>query len=110
MPGQSDVALGNVRNTLLISFVNSFSACNQNTTNQQTVTVAGLQLGDQVSAVTKATFQAGLFIAYADVSAQNTLRVTFANITGGGITPTAGDTYTVEVNRPSNIGLPSTIA
>jgi len=101
MPGASDIARGNVQNTVLLSIVNSFSSVAANTTAQQTVTIAGLQLGDQISAISKATFQAGLIVVGGDVSAANTLRVTFGNFTGGGIVPTAGDTYIVEVNRPS---------
>jgi hypothetical protein len=105
MPGQSDVTLGNLRNTVVIATAITAAACNANTTNQQTFTVLGLLPGDQISAVTKATFQAGLFIAYADVSAKDTLRITFANITAGSITPTSGDLYTIEINRPTNLGL-----
>lgn len=93
---------GNIATTVLIAFNNSFAAAGANTTSQQSVTVNGLLPNDQISAVTKATFQAGLFIAYADVPSANTLRLTFANLTGGGITPTAGDLYTVEINRLEN--------
>lgn len=109
MPGPADNCLGNVANTLLLVFVNSFAIVAANTTAQQTFTLKGLRLGDQVSSISKATFQAGLIIAYAECSAADTLRVTFGNLTGSGITPTVGDTYSVEVNRPSNLALPSII-
>lgn len=111
MPGSSDIARGNLTNTFLLQITNSFSSVAANTTAQQTVTVNGLLPGDQISAVSKATFQAGLIVAGADVSAANTLRVTFGNFTGGGIVPTAGDSYVIEVNRPSNAyqALPSAI-
>lgn len=110
MPGSADIARGNLQGTFLLQIVNSFVSVAANTTAQQTVTVNGLQLGDQISAVSKSTFQAGLIVVGADVSAANTLRVTFGNFTGGGIVPTAGDTYTVEINRPSNQGTqPSSI-
>lgn len=109
MPGPSDVSLGNVANTLLLTVTNSFAIVNTQSGNQQTMTVKGLRLGDQISAISKTTFQAGLVIVGGDVSAADTLRVTFANGTAGNITPTVGDTYTVEVNRPTNITLPSII-
>lgn len=62
-----------------------------NSTAEQTFTVAGLQIDDIVF-VNKPSYQAGLFIGNARVSAINTLAITFVNNTGGGIVPTA-ETY-----------------
>ena len=101
MPGQGDYATGNLQVDAIIRIVNSFSSVGANTTAQQTVTVQGLAVGDLVT-VSKTTFQAGLIVASADVSAKDTLRVTFGNLTGGGITPTASDSYTINVFRLSN--------
>ncbi len=109
MPGQSDSLIGNVRNVFVVQFVASFGAASANTTTQQTGTLPGLQVGDIIVELAKTTFQAGLAIVYSDVSAANTIRVTFGNFTGGGITPTAGDTYTATIFRPSNLSLPSII-
>jgi hypothetical protein len=72
-----------------------------NTTVEQTFTLQGVQLGDVVS-VTKPTTQAGLGIVNSRVTAANTIGITFANTTAGTITPTAGETYAVELNRPTN--------
>jgi hypothetical protein len=101
MPGQADYATGNLQVDSVIKITNSFAIVNANTSAQQTVTVLGLAVGDLVY-VSKTTFQAGLIVASADVSAKDTLRVTFGNLTAGGITPTVGDTYTVSVIRLSN--------
>lgn len=69
-----------------------------NTTAEQTFTVPGLKVGDVV-VVNKPTAQAGLGIAGARVSAADTLAINFANVTGGAITPTAGEVYLVYVFR-----------
>lgn len=56
------------------------------------VTVNGIDVGDFV-AVVKPTEQTGLVVGSARVSAKNTLIVTYANPTAGGITPTASEIY-----------------
>ena len=109
MPGPSDLARGNIANQFLLGVAFTPSAVGANTTAEQTFTVQGLIVGDEVQA-TKPTVQAGLGIVNVRVSAANTLAITFSNNTGGGITPTAGETYVVAVNRPSNLPLPSAIA
>ena len=105
MPGQSDIARGNIANQFLLGVPLSPAAVGANTTAEQTFTVNGLQTTDEVQ-VSKPTTQAGLGIVNARVSAANTLAITFSNNTGGGITPTAGETYVIAVNRPSNPQLP----
>lgn len=71
-----------------------------NTSAEQTVTVTGLVLAtDTVIGVSKPTAQAGLGIVGWRVSADNTLAVTFGNFTGGGITPTAAETYRIVIWR-----------
>jgi hypothetical protein len=67
---------------------------NANSGNEQTFTVTGLTTADQV-VVTKPTLQTGLIIHNARVSAADTLAISFANCTGGNITPTASETYSV---------------
>ena len=67
------------------------------TTAEQTFAVPaveGLAVGDVVL-VQKPTSQAGLGICGARVSAANTLAITWVNPTAGGLTPTAGEVYTV---------------
>lgn len=64
-----------------------------NTTSEQTFTVTGAAVGQFVY-VNKPTAQTGLGIVGARVSAANTVAINFGNFTGGGITPTASETYT----------------
>lgn len=65
-----------------------------NTTAEQTFTVSGVALAtDHCIGVSKPTAQAGLGIVGWRVSADNTVAITFSNNTGGGITPTASQTY-----------------
>lgn len=83
-----------------LTFTNSFSQVNTVSGSEEAVTINGLVYGrDEVLELRKATHQAGLVIANAFVSADNTLKVRFANGTGGNITPTAGDTYTLVLCR-----------
>ena len=67
-----------------------------NTTEEQTFTVPGLRTDDLV-VVNKPTHQAGLVVASCRVSAVETLAITFGNLTGSGITPTAAETYSIVV-------------
>lgn len=69
-------------------------AVTANTTSTQTFTVTGLTTTDMVI-VTKPTEQTGLAIVGARVSSANTLSITFANVTGASITPTAAETYRI---------------
>ena len=69
-----------------------------NTTAEQTFSCPGLAVNDTIF-VNKPTAQAGLGIVGARASAQDTLAITFANVTGAGITPTAAETYTVAAVR-----------
>lgn len=80
-----------------------------NTTAEQTFTVNGLKVGDAVF-VNKPTAQAGLGIVGARVSAANTLAINFVNATGGAITPTAGESYMINIIRPERQSAPTTIS
>jgi len=72
-----------------------------NTIAAQSVTVAGVKVGDFILSVTKPTEQAGLsLVGAARVTADNTVSLNFANDTGAGITPTASQSYTFLVWRP----------
>lgn len=71
-----------------------------NTTAEETFTCTGLALAtDYIIGVSKPTAQAGLGIVGWRVSADNTIGITFSNNTGGGLTPTAGQIYTVFAHR-----------
>ncbi len=74
--------------------VGTLSAVNANTSAEQTVTLAGLGVGDFVS-INKPTAQAGLGIVGARVTAANTLGITFIDATASPITPTASEIYLV---------------
>lgn len=77
------------------------------TCEEQTFTITGLstgsslQAGDQVLTFSKPTAQSGLGLVRARVTAADTMGVTFINPTAGDITPTAGETYTFVIYRPS---------
>lgn len=105
MPGPSDLPRGNIANALLLGLTISPASVATITSAEQTFTLPGLQLGDVVT-VTKPTTQAGLGIVNSRVTATNTIGITFMNTTAGPIVPTAGETYIVEFNRPTNPQLP----
>jgi hypothetical protein len=65
-----------------------------NTTAEQTFSITGLKTSMTVF-VNKPTAQAGLGIVGARISAADTLAITFANVTGAPITPTAAETYSI---------------
>jgi hypothetical protein len=56
---------------------------------KQTFTVAGLKVGDSVIPLSNPNTTAAALCG-AEVSAANTLRLTFVNPTAAGVTPTAG--------------------
>lgn len=67
-------------------------------TAEQTFTVTGLKVGDNVI-VNPPSITAGAGLAGARVSAANTLAITFVNANAAAKTPPAG-TYTIVVFRP----------
>ena len=107
MPGPSDIARGNIQLNMLLGVPLVPVLVALNSSAEQPFTIQGLQIGDVVS-VTKPTAQAGLAATTARVSAANTLQITYVNDTAGNLTPTA-ETYLIEVNRPSNLPLPTAI-
>jgi hypothetical protein len=64
-----------------------------NTTAEQIFTVTGVRVGDLLQ-VSKPTAQAGLDIAGIRVAGNNSVGITFLNVTAATITPTAAQTYT----------------
>lgn len=75
------------------------SAVTNATTSNQTFTVNGLKTTDFIFDVSKPTNQSGLIIAGYQVSAANTLQVTYGNLSASPITPTASEVYTVVAYR-----------
>lgn len=100
MPGSSTTPLGNARNIFMLQAALTPSIVNTITAAEQTFTVTGLLVGDQVL-VQKPTAQAGVAVVHARVSAANTLALTYVNPTAGNVTPTA-ETYLIMVIRPEN--------
>lgn len=99
MPGQANVALGNLANLFYLRVpvpAGAAFAAGPNTT-ERTYTVSGLRLGDSVF-VNKPTNQSGVAIGNVRVSAADTLAISFV-ITNGTPTLTAED-YLLMVCRP----------
>lgn len=69
-----------------------------NTTAEQIFSCPGARAGDIVT-ISKPTAQAGIGIVGARVSSADNVGITFGNWTGGGITPTAAETYLVRLGR-----------
>lgn len=69
-----------------------------NTSAEQDFTVKGLKTGDVVY-VNKPSLSAGLIIGNARVKSADTLAITFGNLTGSPINPSA-ETYQIYVMRP----------
>lgn len=77
------------------------AAVSANSSNEQTFTCTGLVLAtDTIIGVSKPTHQVGLGIVGWRVSANDQIAIAFMNNSGGSITPTAGQTYTVFAHRP----------
>ncbi len=108
MPGPSDIARGNIQLSMILGVPVTPVSVAANTTAEQGFTIPGLQIGDVVSVTTPVVTPAGIGIVNARVSAANTLTVAYVNSTAGPLVPTAA-TYVLEVNRPSNLPLPTAI-
>ena len=98
---QPQAAIGNIIKNVVASASITPASVATATTAAQTFTVTGLGVivGDQVSAVSPpSNTPAGVYPAYATVTAADTISIVFANVTAGALTPPAG-LYTFEVNR-----------
>ena len=98
---QPQAAIGNIIKNVVASASITPASVATATTAAQTFTVTGLGVivGDQVSAVSPpSNTPAGVYPAYATVTAADTISIVFANVTAGALTPPAG-VYTFEVNR-----------
>ena len=77
-----------------------------NTTAEQSFTIPGLQVGDNVSCYYYAAPQInGIGIVNCRVSAANTLQIGFSNSTVGALTPLSGQYYMC-ICRPESLPLP----
>lgn len=110
MPGTM-ISRGNILYSFIISPTLTPASVNATTAAEQTFTIPGLLAGDQISAISLQGAVTNLVsIVNARVISNNTLGISFANGTGGGLTPAAG-VYLIEINRPENPNsLPTTAA
>lgn len=97
------IITGNVQSMGVASVTLSPAEVAINTTAEQTFTVPGLRTTDVLLNVTKPAAQAGLGIVGFRVTAADTIGITFANVTGGAITPTASQTYLISWARPDSV-------
>jgi hypothetical protein len=98
--GPQLVTYGNIQSTFVLSVTITPAATAAGTTLEQTFTIPGLQLGDQISGITAQFAYSSLvdMVMYR-VSTANTLAIAFSNSSAGSLTAPAG-VYYVEVNRP----------
>jgi hypothetical protein len=97
--GPQIVTYGNVQSTFVLTVSLTPAPTGSATTAEQTFTVNGLQVGDQVSLSANFAYTSLVDFINVRVSAANTLAVAFSNNTAGSLTAPSGS-YTLEVNRP----------
>lgn len=98
--GPQIVPYGNLQSTFLLTVTLTPAATAATTTLEQTFTVPGLQVGDQISTISpQFALTTQVDIINARVSAANTLALAFSNVTAGSLTYPSG-TFYIEVNRP----------
>jgi hypothetical protein len=97
--GPQIVTYGNLQSTWLLTVSLTPVATASASTVEQSFTVTGLALGDQVQVGASFAYTSLVEPVNARVSAANTLTIAFSNNSGGSLTAPAG-IYTVEVNRP----------
>lgn len=96
--GPQLVTYGNVQSTWVLTVTLAPAQTAIGTTAEQTFTINGLQLGDEVSVAANFAYTSQVTIANSRVSAANTIAIAFANTTAGALTAPTGS-YNVEVNR-----------
>ena len=98
--GPQEIAFGNLQSTFLLTVTITPAATGAATTLEQTFTVPGLQVGDQISGIQpQFAYSSLVSLDTYRVSAANTLAIAFSNGTAGSLTAPAG-LYYIEVNRP----------
>jgi hypothetical protein len=116
MPGSATALRGNniFMQSLYVALVAVPATVTASDTVNSTLTVNGVQVGDLVIANLQST-TAGLFIAGAFVSANNTITIQWGNVTVADITATAAQPVQFAILRPENVAesgqtaLPSTV-
>lgn len=101
MPGTT-IPRGNMINSFVIAPTLTPVAVGANTAAEQSFTILGLQVGDQISAMSfNGAYTVNVDVANLRVSAANTLTISYQNNTGSSVTPPAG-VYLIEINRLEN--------
>ena len=101
MTNPSTITRGNIQGSWVLAVTLTPASVANATAAEQTFTITGVLLGDQVS-VNKPSNQNGLSIANTRVSANGVIAIAFANASSATITPTS-EMYSIEVNRPENV-------
>jgi hypothetical protein len=97
--GPQIVTYGNIQSSFILTLTLTPVAVATITSAEQTFTIPGLQVGDQVTVTPNFAVTNLVDIVAARVTAANTLGISFQNGTAGSLTPASG-VYSVEVNRP----------
>lgn len=96
------IPYGNICAQASVSISLDVASVAANTTAEQTFTLTGARAAtDVVLAVNKPSLSAGLGVVNARISADDTLAITFANVTGSPIDPGA-ESYLVVIGRMDN--------
>jgi hypothetical protein len=95
---QTQSSVGNIQGEYIVNIALTPASVAAATIAEQSFTVTGLQLGDQV-VCSKPAMANAVGVLQARVSALNTLTVAYINPTAGALVPTA-ETYTLNVVRP----------
>ncbi len=96
--GSLVATISNVREAGVFALVLSPAAVAAATSAEQTFALDGVGPTDFVS-VNKPTAQAGIGIVGARSAGANLIGITFMNATAAAVTPTAGETYLVKVEK-----------
>jgi hypothetical protein len=97
----SGVLLGNVVFISNVTVNYDANVTVTNTTQESTVTVPGVRLGDFVT-VCKPSHSTGIGIVNARVSAADTVAITYGNFTGAAVNP-AAENYLFCIIRPDTV-------
>jgi hypothetical protein len=97
--GPQIVTYGNVQSTWVLTLTLTPVQTAIGTTAEQSFTVPGVQIGDQINVQANFAYSSQVTIANSRASAANTVAIAFANTTAGALTAPTG-IYQIEVNRP----------
>lgn len=107
MPGTM-IPRGNIVNSVLFSTTLTPASVAANTTADQTFTIQGVRPGDYINGQSAVAQTTGVFITNVRVTANDTIAITFANVTAGGVVPVSG-VYGFIWGRPEFLPLPANV-